>query len=842
MRKIYLSLVGLAIAASGYSQTTIETALPLKNGENVFTNEQSKNATDIYWSYTSTKDEIIIADPVNSSCLTCWEIDEDEDEIKPILGGQYTYQADGKWYVDNVYPVPAGHTVYVRANSSEKIGFKADIRESHNVLGGTDQNHWGEIVPGTMQYFGNDANNIKRPIYAKVTPTADGVLKFTTNSPVGYALDENGVQYHFDKSDETYASTAVVKVVGGRENKLRIYSYGPMVFSTEFYQPTLGEYENPFELKSGANILPKDAGTYWYIAAAQNDCMLNFTGNSTLGGGQASIFKSTYDVLYKRPALTSLPGKIDMSYPATAGATYYIKVEKKTATAADETFTFGYDDYKDGDVESHPIVISEFPNSFTVPAGKTVYYAMNVPAGEVKMLTVDATAALGKSISEAASALLTDNDTHVSVYQPSFTEVKNNSYVRTKLYGGAEGATYTIKWVSKNQSDFKFDIKYEELEDGDDVSKPITAVIGDNVYTSAGTKFYTHKATQSGKFMVTVPDGVTVMFPKTALLYEGQYDTSVKGNTYSIDVTKGNDYIIEFVDCVEGAKFHVAYGEWTVGETSAKPIEVEGDEYVLTDADNGTVWLKYTGHGDNVLTIDATDIPADGNKANYCFGSNIGALHSMYSSTDDGAGKFFTVVSLTEAGEYYLVQLELSKSYAGKSIKFTEREAGEGESVNKPLILLPNEPLNLGTASEMKPVWVKATFTPGIIYFSCNGWITATLYNSKDEAKQNLNGAQLLLLQTEGTEQGSTQAKFERSLEVSEGSAGDHYIKLTGAWGSQLTATGDGITTGITNVGSDKLVKAEAYYGLNGMKLQAPQKGVNIVKLSDGRTVKMICQ
>lgn len=841
MKKIYLSLLGLTFAAYGFAQTTIDDPLTLKEGDNKFINEQSTAATDVYWEYTSSTDQIIVAEPINSSCLTCWEIVD--DEMVPILGGQYTYNDGTKWHVDNVYPVPAGKTVYVRANGSQTIGLNADIRESYNVLGGVDQNHWGEIKPGTMQYFGNDRNNIKNPIYAKVTPAADGVLKFTTNSPVGYAVDENGVQYQFDKSDETYASTAVVKVKGGRENKLLIYSYGAMVFSTEFLQPEAGAYENPFDLAAGSNTLPAAAGTYWYVVAADRDCMLNITGDATLGGGQVSVYNSTYNVVYNRPVNTSLAGTLAVSYPVTAGTTYYVKVDKKASTAADETFTFGLDDYKDGDVESHPIAISEFPGKYTVPSGKTVYYSVSVAPGETKMLTVDAIGALGAPGSEAESATLTDNDTHVSVYQPTFTEVKNCSYVRTKLYGGTEGATYTVRWVSKDAHDFNFKVYLDPLADGDDVSQPITAAEGDNTFTAAGTQFYVHHATKSGKLMVTVPQGVTLVFPKTDLLYQGCLDASLKGNVYAIDVKEGDDYRMEFIDCQQGAKFNVAYGEWATGEVYYKPIEVAANgSYTLTANDYGQVWLKCAATtGESILTIDATQIPTDGNAVNYCLGDDIESLYSMYASTDDGAGKFFTVVSFSNVGDYYLVQLKLAKPYAGSVISFSEREAAEGESVNKALTLQPGEPFDLGFATETKPLWLKVMFYPGEVNFACNGWIKASIFNSKEDAQLGHNAADLLLLQTEGKEQGSTNMKFERDLEVTEGADGEHYIRITASYGSQLTVTGEGVTpTGISTVGGSQPAKVEACYTLDGTKVQRLQKGVNIVRLSDGRTVKVM--
>ena len=71
MKKFFLTSLSLLFAALSFAQTTIDTAQPVKDGENTFSNEQATANSDAYWKYTSKEDEILIAIPLNNSTITC---------------------------------------------------------------------------------------------------------------------------------------------------------------------------------------------------------------------------------------------------------------------------------------------------------------------------------------------------------------------------------------------------------------------------------------------------------------------------------------------------------------------------------------------------------------------------------------------------------------------------------------------------------------------------------------------------------------------------------------------------------------------------------------------------
>ncbi len=62
------------------------------------------------------------------------------------------------------------------------------------------------------------------------------------------------------------------------------------------------------------------------------------------------------------------------------------------------------------------------------------------------------------------------------------------------------------------------------------------------------------------------------------------------------------------------------------------------------------------------------------------------------------------------------------------------------------------------------------------------------------------------------------------------------------AYGSKVTVNFvySSSSTGIENISSDGKNTVKGYYSLDGRKLDAPQKGINIIKYSNGKTVKTV--
>lgn len=822
MKKFFLTSLGLLVAALGFAQTTIDTANPVTEGDNTFSNEQATANTDAYWKYTSTEDEILIAIPLNNSAITGYEWDGEDDPVR-TSGSSYTKYENNEYVMGTAFAVPAGKTVYICANAFQTMGFKAIIKKSPNVMKGTSENDWGEIVPGTMQLFGNDNNGRYNPICATYTPDKDGVLKIVTSGSVSYVADESGVQYSFDRNSQTYEYTASVPVVGGKENKLRISSYGSLLFTSEMTYPQPGSFDKPFSIVSGANAVPKAAGTYWYVVAGR-DGMMNIMSGDTFDGGALYVYGSTYAINNDTPDAQSNNGSYNVSLAAKSNNSYYIKVVKDE-TAADQSFDFEIADFQPGDTEDEAIVITDYTKTYTVPAGKTVYYAVNVPKGVKKNLSVKATSGVKNA------------STQVSVYQYSYSSVSGNSSVLTTVSGGTYGdALYKIKWVSKEDGELSFSVALDDLAQGDDISNPLDAKLGENTVAGDGTKYYSFLATESGKLDVTVPDGMTAKFPKTTGY--GYLDAIQNGNTYSIDAVKDASYSIELGNCVKGAKFTLAYGEWAAGEAATNPIVVENGVYELGSGVVSNLWLKYTVKKNCKLTIFVDGVPYSySDKAEYCPEGNTANLVGLYDYDSKTQATFFRTTFGAGEGESYLLHIALTSAYEGAKVTFTEVEPAAGETVYNPVVLDGAEPVDIPKADYYTPVWVKMSLKAGKVYLVSEKQLSATLYMSKDDALAGNQYGTVYFTKIESDDDVAPAGQYKYTLDVA--ADGDLYLKVTYAEADcTLKAVCDS-ATGINGASASE-AQPVGFYTLDGTKLSAPQKGINIVKMSDGRTVKVV--
>lgn len=824
MKNFLLTSFCLIIAVTGFAQNTMETANDMKS-HNVYNNEQATEREQVYWKYTAaSSDEVILATTINNSTLTGWVYD-DTNQPKQLEGAAYNVTEDNVVKMYTVFPAPKGKTVYISAYGYQYMGFDATFETSPSAGKGYPADNYATIVPGQKQLFSPGPTWRTDPVTAKITPERDGVLKITSYSSASYVLDEAGVQYIFNYNRDDMTNVASVKVTGGKENTLSIYCYGSIFVTSEMTYPTPGDFENPFAAVSGANTLPQAAGTYWYVMSAANNGMLNITGSDALNGGQVSIYDSPSSASNNRPLAQSSVGSFNVSARANAGTTYYIKVEKASATDADQTFDCQLKEFAAGDTEDNPITISDFTQEFTVPAGKTVYYTFSLASGVKKRLIVAAT-------SEVKSA-----DTKVSVYQYSYSRQTGNDKVNTIVEGGGY-TPYKIEWVNSESADLTFKATLEDLAQGDDATNPLEAQLGENTLASDGTKYYIFKSTQSGKLEVTMPEGVTVSFPKTATGY-GNYDTTVSGNVYSIDAADGTVYNLKIEGAKKGGVFSVAYGEWAPGEAISTAIEVADGVYTMGSEVLANNWIKYTAKNDGFLTIDASSIEYSYSAGNiyYCTATTVDNPLSVW-SWEDGMSVYKVTFAVTAGTDYY-VQFKLNGAHDGATVKFIEREPAAGETVGTAISIQPNVQVEIPQASTLHPVWVKFSLDEGDAKFTAGDYIGGYLYKGKDNALADISGGYFSLDAADKTK-GDLTTEYTKTLAVTWDMVGDYYLKIMSCSGCKLTISGDGIVTAVSTVSKAGEPHTVGIYSVNGAKLPAMQRGINLVKMSDGSTRKII--
>lgn len=848
MKRFYFIALSLLFALVGFAQSTIETALDLKVGENEHFDEQATSYTDAYWKYTASKDEVIVAEALYKCNVSCVEAVENDGKLTE------KNMPSAMWGLKYVYPAPAGKTIYIHANGYQKMGVSVEITESKDLLKGTDASNVAEVVPGTLQFFGNSDNyGTSRPIYAKYTPEADGVLKLVAyGSAASVACNGATYDFNYNRTDGTNVASVVVKA--GQENIMQIIGYGAVAFKAEMTHPQPGSLDMPFTLVDGANVVPAAAGEYWYLTTTDKRGALTISSDAALTDGQVSIFRNMNAINNGYTLAQSAVNSYSLKYDTEANQTYYIKVDKKVATEADEAFNYTIAEYKPGDRQDTPINITDLTKEYAAPSGQVTYFAVALAANEKKILNVEATSDV-----ENAS-------TQVAVYQYENNAVTGNKKVSTIVDGGYYGATYYIKWTSMESNDVTFKVGFEELQQGDDISNPLEAQLGENIIPSAGTKYYKFTPAKSMKLEVTVPEGVTVQFPKSTLLYQGYYETTVKGQTSFIEATEGNSYLMILSNVKADDKFTVAEGAWQVGEARSCPVVVEDGKYVLGDETASNLWLKYTVKKSGVLTVDADIEYSYKQSVGICKDDGISEPVSFYTSVKDENGNWSTIYrkNLTvQEGDSYLVQLKLSQPYSGKVVSFTEREAQVGETPLNPLVLKENTPLQIPTATSDMPVWVKMTLDVGDANFESDNMFTSFIYFGLENAKNEMYGNNFrMTYQSAG--QGNPYGKYTGVMSLyNDDQAGDYYLQIVSCNGATLTATGDAVVTGIKDVTADqnnqirlsgKSISVTAdnarveIYAINGAKVAEAQvagtrnfdlpMGIYVVKV-DGKTQKV---
>lgn len=835
MKKIYLIALSLFLTLASFAQSTIETASDLKLGKNEHFDEQATEKTNAYWKYTSSKDEVLVIDALYGCNVMCEELGTD------AAGNPTGVQvASAMWGVKYLFPASAGKTLYIHTYGYQQMGVNVEARDSKDVAKGTDANNVGEIVPGTLQFFGNSNNfGNKTPIYAKYTPEKDGVLKLSAYGSLSSVVC-NGVTYEATHNRTEGTENVSVVVKGGQENLLQIVSWGALGFMSEMSYPQPGSLDSPYTIAEGVNVVPKEAGSYWYLTSTDKRGVLTISSASALTDGQVSIYRNRNAIEYNSVLAQSAVGSYNLRYDTEANQNYYIKVDKKVATDADETFDYKIADYQPGDREDTPVEISDFSKEYTAPAGQTTYFAFSVPQSEKKFVVVEA-------ISSVENA-----STQVAVYQYSSNQTTGNNKVRALVSGGSYGpATYYIVWNSAEATPVNFKVSFEELQKGDDITKPLDAVMGENTLVGSGIQYYQFVAPASGKLDVTIPEGASVSFPKSANATWSTYDTTVDGQTYSIDATEGVTYLMILSNVKTGDKFTIAKGEWKVGEARTNPIVVEDGKYVLGDKTASNVWVRYTAKKDGVLVV-SSDVP-------YSYSAKISACKDVdteipqtilfYGQDGDGNwGYSYSKTFVAVAGESYLVQLQLDQPYPGKVIAFTLRDAALGETPSNPLVLVPGEALDVPNATGDMPVWIKMTLDVGDIKFRSDNYMTAFIYKGLENAKNDMNGQNFNMPYESGSKGDPTAGAYTCTMSLyGDDEAGDYYLKVVSCYGAKLTATGDGIITGIQEVNAVRNGRV-VVYNLNGVKMADVQgtsiqnlnlpKGVYVVK-ANGKATKI---
>ncbi len=841
MKKLLLTALVLLTTVVGRAQTDpYGSAFEMKSGENTWTFDSESDIKDMYWKYTAPEsgNSLLLIKSINNCQVACIEITKDsstgEDTTVTLTNASYAYE---DYTYASAYGIEAGKTVYLKVSGyTTKIGFSADIKSLPNYGKGRDaSNPMPLITDGeTLQMLGNpyQAGYGTQTSYASCAADKDGVLVITCGDYVGDCTI-GGTSYPFARNYNTYKYEAKVPVTAGDANNISITSYNPFVFTAMLTYPSAGSADKPFTAVTGDNVLPKDKGVYYYTYTNEKAGFVTVSGGNAADGSKVEVYESRSSLdqyVYESSEQNSYNVRFEAQ---REGNTFYIKVTKGGATETDEIISISEEEYKAGDVEANPIVLSSLPEEVTVAAQQTVYYSTNIEAGKNCFLRVK------------ANTKVESYNTMIMAYQKgnSYSGSSDKEDLRMSVSGGNNGQDYIIKITSNETNPLTFTVSTEDVKDGDLITKPLTAVLGENTIDGSGTKYYKYTATKDCRLTVTVASESTlVSFPKGTEYYDGYYDVTKKGLDYCIEATEGTDYLITLSNVADGEKFNVSEGEWGAGESRATAIEAEDGVYTLgSEAVNG-LWIKYVSDKEGMLSLN---FDADYNYSyTVKYAKNNDELKSFFKYvTEDGSyNTLYSVDVATEEGDVFYAYLKLGVALPDKVVTFAVRDYAEGETVDKAISLEKEKTVTVPAANSGNAVWCKMTLKKGSVRMELNNYISGYIYSNIDDAKAKTNGTYVYAVNE--SPKGSTETIYSLKYDVTDDKDGVYYLCVEySSMDVDITISGDGVVDTATSIGEnikEASKKPVAYYSIDGHKLDAPVKGLNIVRLQNGKTMKVV--
>ena len=588
-----------------------------------------------------------------------------------------------------------------------------------------------------------------------------------------------------------------------------------------------GTVDHPFTLKDGENTVPAAAGKYYFLLSttgtATESGFLEITSNATLTGGQVRAYGNYIHAKNDNPVLAkglSTEGsynlRVEIPY---ATKIFYVIVDKKQATDTEDTFTSKMTGYQAGESEGTAIQLTDFPKDLTMEKTEgTYYYSIDVPANSNKFLVITSS----NDLSSGSS---------VSLYP------KGNAYNAPTMQGkllksavnNTNDQTYILKVVSANESNpISLNVAYKDIQAGELITMPKTATTGENTFDiDDDTEYFVYKATQDSKLTVTVKDGASVLFPKGTGKWDGNYTTI--DDTYSIEVTKGTEYLIKVTGLGKGDTFTITETTFQAGESMSNPIIMDGTTYTLGD-NASNLWLQYNVTKDGVIEISC-DAPYD-DESGICVSKN-GEEATSVLETNGIIYAYKSKVFVKQGDKLYFNVMMQNAS--GKTITLTPRDYTNGESYTAPIILDKGKNIDASNANYAAPVWVRVSLPEGenkFRYFGGELYFSAysSIKNIEQDEQTNVRYGDVVELPS-----GDYAQEFYITMEK----AGDIYLKVTYSSENVTMTWVDDATDGIDNIkaatnGNDSI------YTIDGRKVnQISGNGVYIIK-SNGNSKKVV--
>ena len=817
MRKTLLIAAALCLAATTATAQEFANPLTPTEGNNSY---QVESPDTIYWKFVADADYIATFGQYGSSGVpkVAFESNGKPSYIKGVTAS-------------TIFALEKGKTYYFTINAEAKgeVGFSLKLDKTENLGAGLTTDKPVEIKLGATQVLGNpcypedswDDTNV----YTTYKAEKDGQLQIKTEQYVSSA-NVNGTAV----SAETVNGKRVFKIntEAGKTYAINFTLGIPFFVATsEVVEVKEGDIDMPYVMKEGENSIPAEAGKYFFTYKPEKTGYLNITSDAESAGNKLSIYKFK---IHATNGNNAVGQSADGSYNVRAeivsnNYTYYIVVDKTTATAKAETFNVKMESYQPGETADTaiPVTVSETATAIKLPGAKGKYfYTFTVPANTKKLLTVESPAAL----SEGTSA-------YVNTSEGTYGATKMENQIIKRDVNSTKEQKYYLVVTSNEAAPLTLNIRYADVEKGSLITEAKDAVLGSNTIDFNDTEYYTYKATKNCKLAVTVEDGVTVTFPKDTSGY-GSYIASQKGNTYSIQATAGEIYYITLKNVKQGSTFTLDEAEFDAGEVRENPIVMTSNTYMLGE-NTSNLWLKYdvTETGVIEFSCDAPfawsnviGIAKNDGKAPVSMTDNI-QDDSTLDQVDPARLNVYHAVFSAKQGDALYILVNIEGDATGKKLTLTQRASKPGETIDNPIELKKGETLDVSKASLNNPIWVKAKLTKGKNEF-------------KNAGKGNFEPEKECRLSGDGISYDGNAVQWTDDSFIEEATEEKDFIfKVSYAEGRAKVMFVDNNTDGISRIELDSDSKP-AIYTINGTKINSiTGSGVYIIK-SNGKTKKVV--
>ena len=811
MKKLLLLFLTAVFAVTAMAQTSEETALELQ-GENSWALDAPGGYA--YWYYTPDGNTLLTLTP-SAGYVSVYTYDGEGDAATQVsLRGVYRSSSI------STYSLESGRTYYVLAGGSDKGTLTAEMATGENIGKGLSADDPMPIVVGEEAYIGSSivaGSNLTS--YAKYTATEDGVLQLTLTTYVQVSVNGGAPTYAESVSSGEYVYKFPVE--NGQTYDLTFTHYGPFILTAEVTHPVEGTLDMPFTLVEGDNELPAETGEYWYTFTNTR------TGYGVIKGGtglraQVKVYNNKANIDYEQTYAESLPASFDVRFELPyPGTTYYISVNRGMSVDQPSTLTFAVEDYKQGEKEDNPIVLESLPATETTSnAGGTYYYAVDVPAGDHKLLNVE------------AQSEITNTATSVAVYVQgnSYNATSGNASVRAEVNGGTSGQRYIIRWTSQEAQPITFSVSLDDINPGDLISNPIEAVLGPNEIDADGTRYYTYTPTKSCKLVLTTPKiETTASFSVYNYGYYSPVTASNSGNKYSLSVTEGTKYYIQIDNAAAGDEFTLAEAEFEQGESRDNPVIVENGTFTFGSETYGDYWLQYTADRAGKLVIES-DVPYNYTERMQYGKSTDNYLSDMVMSSYGGSSSttvYGAEVNAT-AGDVFLVNLKMTSPHEGCKVTFKIRDFEADEAASTAIELQKDETVSVPSVSRTAPMWYKVSLPEASkVTITADNFISGYWYQGLESTTGS--GEYMTFNYDYNEETYVTTCTFTKDVTVT----GDYYIKIDQCYGNTNMTLSVETSSGIGSVETSSSISLNG----NTLNVNVDNADVRVYTLSGAAVV-----